>query len=164
MLFKSCEFVILDAARMGAAIRKARSFGAEHVSLYKGASETDLASVAPYIFDLSSGGGLANWLLSEGWSKGWAVYVKSPAKMDELRSHFRKFLFVRTQQGRDWYFRFYDPRVLLHALPTFGLDQLTSFFGPVQQFVLESENPKIAVAFSLKHSQLQVEQEGVVSQ
>ena len=53
--------------------------------------------------------------------------------------HFRQFLRVRDEAGREFFFRFYDPRVLRVYLPTCNSEELRTFFGPVELFSMEGE-------------------------
>jgi hypothetical protein len=48
---------------------------------------------------------------------------------------------VQVQGGEEVYFRFYDPRVLREFLPTAIANEVTIFFGPVQEWLIESDRP-----------------------
>ena len=55
-------------------------------------------------------------------------------------TNFRKFLSVEGPEGEEWYFRYYDPRVLGTYLETCTAGELQNFFGPVEGFeVVEGE-------------------------
>lgn len=45
------------------------------------------------------------------------------------------------------YFRFYDPRVLRRFLPVCTPDQLYAFFGPIDYFLFEDEDPAYGVYY-----------------
>ena len=108
--------------------------------LYDGQSATELASWAPYLVKLPLDSPFTKAILDLGWSKGWASYFTSSAPFEEIRHHFRKFLMIQLQGGGEVYFRFYDPRVLRDFLPTAIPSEATVFFGPVQQWLIESED------------------------
>ncbi len=108
--------------------------------LYDGQSATELASWAPYLVKLPLDSPFTKAILDLGWSKGWASYFTSSAPFEEIRHHFRKFLMIQLQGGEEVYFRFYDPRVLRDFLPTAIPSEATVFFGPVQQWLIESED------------------------
>jgi uncharacterized protein DUF4123/FHA domain-containing protein len=110
--------------------------------LYDGESATELANWAPYLVKLPPGSPFTKVLLDLGWGKGWASYFVSHAPFEEIRHHFRKFLMVQVQGGEEVYFRFYDPRVLREFLPTAIASEVTIFFGPVQEWLIESEKPE----------------------
>jgi len=148
---------LLDAARMGANMAHARAMTQQHASLYKGDSQKDLADFAPYIFSLNGGNDLVRWLLEAGWGNSWGVFLQTIAPGPVLVRHFRQFLMVTLETGEEAYFRFYDPRVLRAFLPTCNTRQLHEFFGPVQRFFLEDEDPDFGVFFWLEGEQLKRE-------
>jgi hypothetical protein len=117
--------------------------------LYDGQSATDLADWAPYLVKLSPNSPFTKALLDLGWSKGWASYFTSSAPFEEVRHHFRKFLMIQLQSGEEVYFRFYDPRVLREFLPTAVPEEATIFFGPVQRWLIEAEEPETMLILQL---------------
>jgi len=56
---------------------------------------------------------------------------------------------VQTEDGRELYFRFYDPRVLRIFLPTCNAEEAATFFGPVRQFLVEAQDAETLLQFSL---------------
>jgi hypothetical protein len=64
---------------------------------------------------------------------------------------------VKTEEGEELYFRFYDPRVLRIFLPTCDREQLKDFFGPVDYYLCEDEDPAYGLVFSLENSALKTE-------
>jgi hypothetical protein len=150
-------FTILDAARIFGELDTAQKLQSKFLSLYKGQSEELLSSVAPYLFQYQSGSEFSTWLMEKGWGNAWGVFITSKVSLEDLQSHFRKFLMVKTEDGKELYFRFYDPRVLRIFLPTCDDAQLREFFGPVDCYWLEDENPEMAVRFSFVNSKLMKE-------
>jgi len=55
----------------------------------------------------------------------------------QQRLHFKKFLRVRTEDGRELAFRYYDPRVLNIHLPTCTADEFYTLLGPLTALVAE---------------------------
>lgn len=147
-------FCLLDAARMEQHIEKAKELNAQHLSLYKGRSEEDLAAVAPYLFSYKQGDQFGSWLAENGWGNSWGVFISSRSSFDNLHKHFRKFLLVKTEDGQELYFRFYDPRVLRIFLPTCDPQQLKELFGPIDSYIMEDEDPAFAIEFWLQNYQL----------
>jgi len=148
-------YLLLDAAKMELVIEQAKELNANHRSLYKGEPEEDLAAVAPYLFTLDRESPLAQFYIDNGWGEAWGLIVKTYKDFDKTQLHFRRFLMVKTEDGRKLYFRFYDPRVLRIFLPTCDAGQLKEFFGPIEQFICEDEDPQFALVFSLVGSHLQ---------
>jgi hypothetical protein len=143
-------FWLADAARMESEIDRAKELNPNFVSLYRGEPEENLASVAPYLFSVENNPEFENWYFQKGWGDSWGVLVFSDEKLKALHKHFRRFLMVQTEAGEELYFRFYDPRVLRIFLPTCDQKQLKEFFGPVDYFLCEDEDPSSALLFSLK--------------
>lgn len=150
-------YVILDAARIFGELDTAQKLQTKFLSLYKGQSEELLSAVAPYLFHYQPNSEFANWLCDKGWGNAWGVFVQSSESLESLQTHFRRFLMVKTEDGRELYFRFYDPRVLRIFLPTCEPGQLQEFFGPVESYLLEDEDPNFAIRFTLKNNELYVE-------
>src|SRR5436305_10083170 len=89
------------------------------------------------------------------------MLVETNETHDDLKKHFRKFLLVKTEDGKELYFRFYDPRVLRIFLPTCDVAQLKEFFGPVEKFICEDEDHAFALLFSFDGKQLITERVAV---
>ena len=126
-------WAIVDACDAPPVRPKVESLGDERaVSLYKGTAEERYADIAPYLVAVDDD--MLDWILTTLWGDPWGIFVQSTASLDELRSHFRKFLLVSGPNGEEWYFRWYDPRVLEKYLPTCTEDELRAFFGPVTSY------------------------------
>ena len=126
-------YAILDACDAPAVPEKAESLGESHaISLYKGTAQERYANIAPYLVAVDDA--LLDWMLTTLWAEPWGIFVRSDAPLEDLRTHFRKFLLVSGPNGEEWYFRFYDPRVLTKYLPTCTEAELEEFFGPVTAY------------------------------
>lgn len=126
-------------------------------SLYRGRSEEQLAEVAPFLFEISDNPEFLDYVQTNSAGKAWGFYMISAASFDDIFKHFRKFLIVKTDEGKELYFRFYDPRVLRIFLPSCDSAQLKEFFGPVTQFFMEDEEPHYGIRFWLENAQLKSE-------
>ena len=155
------HYHLLDAARMGFTMETARQLNPVHESLYRGRSEEVLDSIAPYLFQYELRSGFDTWL-QENYGDSWGVGVISDAPMEVLHKHFRKFLLVKTDNGKEMYFRFYDPRVLRVFLPSCDAIQLAEFFGPVQQFSVEDPAQKQLLLFSYTGNRLKIQEQPIV--
>lgn len=146
--------ILLDSAKMGTEIITAKELNPGFDSLYLGASELSLSVVAPYLFSFQPKTEFVNWFMQNGWGNSWGVLMHAQEDMKSLRKHFRKFLMVKTENGEELYFRFYDPRVLNAFLPTCDKDQLQEFFGPVEFYICEDEDPAYANIYFLRNNEL----------
>lgn len=148
--FLNTKFVLIDAARIGRSLSRLQQLAVESRCLFRGESEARLGPLAPHLMDLGPRSFPQNPVLQSGWGESWGVYVNADCSLEALWRHFRKFLFVKTEAGREFYFRFYDPRVLRLILPVFDEEQLRDFFGPVKEFILEDDDPAFALRFSIQ--------------
>jgi Domain of unknown function (DUF4123) len=126
-------YTILDACDAPSVPEKARQVGEEKaISLYSGSSQQDYWAIAPYLFHATDG--LLEWISETLWNEPWGIIAVSNAGLEAVRAHFRKFLVVQSPEGENWYFRFYDPRVLPVFLETCSEDETKEFFGPIQVY------------------------------
>lgn len=136
----SPNYILLDSARMDSEMATARELNPEHTCLYEGDSEKFLSVVAPWLFDFDPNSDFADWIAKNAPTNDWGIFLRSSSEPIKVYRHLRKFLIVSTEDGRELYFRFYDPRVLRVFLPTCDRDQLKEFFGPIEAFIAEDEN------------------------
>jgi len=131
----------------------------EHVCLYRGELEPDMAEVAPYLVKLEPESPFTDWVLKEGWGNHSGIFAITPAEVDirALRQHFRKFLMVMDPEGKSIYFRYYDPRVLRVYLPTCNAEEMEIVFGPISSYMLEDEDSSVLMRFSSEGEKLRVD-------
>ena len=140
-------WAILDAARDERIYRAIDRSSQESCCLFAGNISPALRAVAPYLVRFEKGDELASFVLDKGWGNSWGIFFSSQGSMETLRKHFRRFLRVTDESGRKLLFRYYDPRVLPIYLPTCANEELTHIFGPVERFVVETENGANAVEY-----------------
>lgn len=141
-------FAILDGARDQKVIAFLRQPDVQYESLFEGGSGETLAEAAPHLLALPSQSDLLEKLLRAGWGRAWGVYLASHLPFAEVRKHLRRFLQVRNEDGREMYFRFYDPRVLRVFLPTCTVQEAAQFFGALACFMTEAEDPARITQFT----------------
>lgn len=155
-------YTILDGASVPGLREKLAEDEPEHVCLYAGDLQPDMAEVAPYLVKLENNTPFNDWVLERGWGNHWGIYAETGAPMLELRKHFRRFLTVHDENGKPLLFRYYDPRVLRAYLPTCNGEELNTLFGPVDAYLMEDEGGDAMLRFRLKNGTLakQVEKLG----
>ncbi|MHC4153301.1 MAG: DUF4123 domain-containing protein [Planctomycetota bacterium] len=131
----------------------------EHVCLYRGELEPDMAAVAPYLVKLEYDHSFTKLVCERGWGKHWGIFVITPAEVDirAMRQHFRRFLMVYDPDGKLIYFRYYDPRVLRVYLPTCNADEIRIVFGTISSYVLEDEDSSVLLRLSSDGKNVRVE-------
>lgn len=147
-------FALLDAARDPRILPLIRRSKLDYRCLFLGDVHPALARTAPYLVHLARRSRLTRELLRLGWGNAWGIFVRSPAILQDLRRHFRGLLRVRDEAGKVFFFRFYDPRVLRIYLPTCNREELRAVFGPVERYLLETDDSASLSAFSLVRAQL----------
>lgn len=123
---------ILDACDEPRVPVKVAELGQNAAPLYQGKAQDGLSAIAPYLVRVDPA--MLAWIAESLWTDPWGVFAVSDAPLDALRTHLRRFLLVDAPDGEQWYFRFYDPRVLTKFLSTSDAAQLADFFGPVTSF------------------------------
>ncbi len=150
------NFLILDSAIAEGNINLAIALNKNYKCLYKGKSEDEFESVAPYLFSMNKSTiDFSNWFFGVGWNKNWGVLVFSNASFEDVYNHLCKYLIVTNNDKQEVSFRFYDPRVLRIILHSFDTKQLTAFFGPLSTFIVEDEDEGFVLKYSLFNNQLQ---------
>lgn len=140
---------ILDSARSLEIAPALKNIQVEHDSLYRGRSEEPMWDVAPYLVRCERGTPFMQWLLEKGWGNSWGIFLTSTSKLDDLRKHFQQFLLIKLDGNKDFYFRFYDPRILRAFIPSSTLEQSSEIFGPVRSFLMEALTPDTLLKFTL---------------
>lgn len=151
-------YMIVDAARDPGLYPGllAREEEAEMRALYQGDTASEMAEVAPYLVRLDRGSAVADWLVGEGWGRGWGILVQAggDGDIDMVRRHFRKFTIVNDAKGAAYLFRFYDPVVLRTFLPISDAAQRDALFGPGIRFMMEDAGADALVLFELVNGDL----------
>ena len=141
-------FGIVDGARCVELAYEAQiQFGAKMYSLFAPEVQAPLWNVAPYLVTIDSASGyLHNW--ARRWGENAGVLVLTDADDEPLYQHLREIFVVRDDQKQEFFFRYYDPRVLRTFVPTCTPAQLREFFGPLQTILAESEDGAAVVSYT----------------
>ena len=141
-------YAILDTARDDRIYPRLHDSSLEARCLYEGPIAQPVAETAPYLVPLRPWTPFTESLLEEGWGRSWGIFLSSSALAHDLRRHFRRFLMVADENGKQLYFRYYDPRVFRVYLPTCNEAELKFVFGPVERFWCESEDAREVVEYA----------------
>lgn len=141
-------YAVLDAAQNHEIPLRLKAAGVHHDCLYEGPTAEALWFVAPYLARCERESPFFSWLTESGWGQSWGIFALAPVDLASLRQHFRKFLLVKMEDDEaDFYFRFYDPRVLRVYLPTCTPEEAHDFLGPVRCFLLEGQDGAGLISF-----------------
>ena len=107
-------YAILDAAKVPDLPELLAASGLENRCLFKGEVFDELKGVAPWVVRLEDGNSFTRNLFTRSdagwhlWDKQPGIYLRSRETLDELWVHFRKFTKVKDEQGKWFFFRFWD--------------------------------------------------------
>ena len=155
-------YAVLDSARDDAIYDAIMSSRLEWSCLYSGNIPSDLARVAPYVIKLKRQHFFTESLIRDGWGRSWGIFLRSSAGLEELRKHFHSFLTVEDEDGKRLIFRYYDPRIFRLYLPTCRLNELSTVFGPVKNYMMEASDPTVLMDFRILLSRLSTAQHSLL--
>jgi hypothetical protein len=140
---------IVDAAQDAElAFEAERRFGVKIRMLFQGEAAQYMTEVAPYLVPIDPGSEyLESW--AQRWGKNVGVLLTTAADPAKLFRHLREIFVVKDEEGHEYFFRYYDPRVLRAFMPTCGAEQAKEFLGPVRSFFSEGEEPHSLRSFSI---------------
>jgi len=142
--FHSCHpeamlYAVLDSAQDLDWAFNSHLAGYDLVSLFLGEQSRELVDAAPYFFAVREGSQLLDrW--QQATPSNLGILIDSPAPPSAVFRHLREIFVVRKADGQEYFFRYYDPRVLRTYLPTCNRDELAEFFGPLTGLIAELES------------------------
>lgn len=146
-------YAIVDGAQAFPLVFTARLMGHAVYSVFSGDLATTVAHVGPCLVALGERSGfLAKWVESIGTHAG--VLFESPAGLGAIHAHLRQVFIATDEEGQEYFFRFYDPRVIRTFLPTCHPEELKEFFGPIAQWVVETEDGSAYSSYRLVEGRL----------
>ena len=112
-------FAILDAAKVTNLGEMLETSGLDHRCLFTGDAYDRLKEVAPWIVQLKDGNTFTRNLFTRSdvpwhmWDKEPGIYIRSRGSLKDMWNHFRKFTRIRDEQGKWFYFRFWETGCLI---------------------------------------------------
>lgn len=122
-------YAVTDATRDDAILEFIRQNSDIAHCLYRGDARIRLANYAPYLFRIELGDTAIRRFLTEGWGQSWYILLAGSSTIEAILIQLRKALIVRSEAGKDLYFRFYDPRVLRSYLPLCSQADVAKLMG-----------------------------------
>ncbi|NJK89403.1 MAG: DUF4123 domain-containing protein [Myxococcales bacterium] len=130
-------YAVMDATDDDAVRKRTKALGlGRAVALYEGTDDEPNASSGPHAWRLDEG--LWSWLESTYRGKPWGIVALSGAPYDTVIEHLQGLCVVLSPEGKELYFRYYDPRILSVFLPTCTMPELGQLFGPVEAYLVPS--------------------------
>lgn len=143
-------WAVLDAAQVTFLADRLEMAGLEYSCLFSGQTAEEAGDVAPWLVRLEADSALLHEAFTTDspdartfGARPAGIFLRSPAPLDGLRRHFRRFTRQRDRSGKWFYVRFYDPGVLPAYLASMSAEKQGIFFGPVRRFVAVDRNQAV---------------------
>jgi hypothetical protein len=146
-------YALIDGAQAFELAFSARLMGHELYTIFSGDLAEPLADVGPCLAVIGERSAFVQkWLEHMGSHAG--VLFESAAHFEAVYAHLRSVFVATDEEGQEYFFRFYDPRVLRTFLPTCRDDELREFFGPVERWIVETEDASAFTTFEFDGARL----------
>lgn len=144
-------YAVLDACDEPTVLHIVAELGNQAASLYHGKAAQDYASFAPYLACVNDATlqTIQSQLAARPW--GFLAGTTADISLADVRRHFRQYLMVQSPDGKELYFRFYDPRFLPTFMQALDEQELQNFLGPLK-FIMTIEENAPPTAYTNIHS------------
>ena len=142
---KPVIYAILGGARDKQIERIIRQGELKSSCLIEGKLTYRMSVAAPYIVRLEEGHSQTLEIIQKGWGNSWGIFAVTypPASLINVRHNCRKIAMVKSPEGKNLFFRYYDPRVLRIYLAECNKAEASKVFGPITEFIVEGEDKTI---------------------
>jgi len=132
-------FALLDGAQSLELAVRLRRIGCRIFTLFEGPLAAEEGAAGPLLvaFPSDRSKALALCLAEIGGNKG--ILLSTYAELQDLVDHLREIFVVSDEEDREYFFRFYDPRVLRAFVPSCSPEERKQFFGPIRAIAAEDD-------------------------
>jgi|GEM_PF-1911482 len=100
-------------------------------------------AVAPFLVKIKTMDEFVRWCIGEGLHRHWMLFFTSAdLHVSDLRLHFKRFSLVQAPDGKYYFFRYYDPRVLAVFLAESEQRERVDFFRHCKKVWLPQSLPE----------------------
>ncbi|HKS32195.1 MAG TPA: DUF4123 domain-containing protein [Enterobacteriaceae bacterium] len=132
-------YLLLNAAASPDIAICLEGFAPSYRSLFDVSVLDSLGHVAPYLVQVDAHSDVLDWWLAEGYMQQWGIMVRSTLPLIPLVRHFKKFTKV-INNGKTYFFRFYQPKTFNQFIPQLMPSQQTEFFAPLYAVYVETDH------------------------
>lgn len=155
------SYLLLDTALAGDyTIHVFKKEYGTNISLFKNTGDEQLDDVAPFFFDIGNTAVNATAEKYQHLNLDGYILAESKASFIDLFMHFQKFLY-RNVNGKEYFFRFYDPVVMQKYFAEAEKNQLKLFFAPLESVFIKQPGSNVLTKYRMEKDLLQVEQEKI---
>ncbi len=119
----------------------------DSTSLFYGKAKREFQDIAPYLIRLDKQS--LQWIQENVWDEPWGFVFGSQLEFESLRRHFRRFLLVEGPNGKELFFRFYDPRILRSFLKAASKEVVAQFLEPIRFLYVVTEDLEVEQLYSV---------------
>lgn len=141
-------YCVIDGAGVKGLPKRLYDLAPLHDCLFRGELTPDMVHVAPYVALMMRGDEFSKWVIESTVGQNCSIFINTRYSITEMRNHLRALTAVHTEDGRPLVFRYYDPRVFRKFLPACDNGQVETFFGKIDRFIVEAEDPDTLLAFT----------------
>jgi hypothetical protein len=124
-------YLVLDACASDSSSVLAETSPA--LCLFDTTPHREYSSVSPYLIPVHAPVGVK--LLAASGANG-GIWIVANCGLEPLAAHLRDLLYAVLPDGKNYLFRYYDPRVLSAFLPTCDRSERSELFGPIAAFLI----------------------------
>lgn len=132
-------YLLLNAAASPDIAICLEGFAPSYRSLFDVSVLDNLGHVAPYLVQINAHSDVLDWWLADGYMRQWGIIVRSTLPLIPLVRHFKKFTKV-INNGKTYFFRFYQPKAFNQFIPRLTPAQQVDFFAPLYAVYVETRN------------------------
>jgi hypothetical protein len=110
-----------------------------YVNLFAGTEWADMKDVSPLLVQVDASDPITRAFLEAGFDAEWGFLLQSPATLDEIANHWRRFITVQHPLGHEVMLRFSDPAVARVLLTDWWTGPENGFWGPISAALLPDE-------------------------
>lgn len=131
-------YALLDGAKIEHLPQMLAGALLDHDSLFQGKAQDELAEVAPYLVRLERGNPFTRRLFTKPgalgglWGGDGGILLLSQAPLADIRKQLRKYTRIRDEDGKWYYYRFWEPRVFRANAVQYDAATFAAFLGPVE--------------------------------
>ena len=149
-------YAVVDSARAPyLALVPRTELAMETRTLFQGEMAPFLDHVAPHLVCIPKDS-LYLGLWTEKWGSCAGILLITREQPEVLYRHLRSIYVVCDEEENEYFFRYFDPRVLRVYLPTCTREEARELFGPIRCILVEAEMPGNVLCCSLDATGLNV--------
>lgn len=143
-------YAVLDASQSSDIPVTLEGLNCEYRCLFDGQVGDDLSTVAPYLVRMTRYSDVWDWFAAEGFGKRWGLMIRTDMSLPRLKTHLKKFLRVKLEDGEKVYFKFYRPEHFAAYVPTFPPEDQSRILSRVECAFCEDEtDPDFLLSFKM---------------